>query len=47
MYANASGGGPTPLELTEVLAELAKLRDSGALTQGEYEAKKVDLLARI
>jgi len=46
-YASTAGGAPTPLELTEVIAELAKLRDAGALTQSEYEAKKVDLLARI
>jgi uncharacterized membrane protein YdbT with pleckstrin-like domain len=47
VYASPSDGGPTPLELTEVLAELAKLRDAGALTEGEFDAKKVDLLARI
>jgi len=47
VYADASSSGPTPLELAEVLGELAKLRDAGALTQSEYEAKKVDLLARI
>jgi hypothetical protein len=29
------------------LTELAKLRDAGAITPTEYEAKKTELLARI
>jgi hypothetical protein len=29
------------------LTELAKLRDAGAITPAEYEAKKTELLARI
>jgi hypothetical protein len=29
------------------LTELAKLRDAGAITPEEYEAKKTELLARI
>jgi uncharacterized membrane protein YdbT with pleckstrin-like domain len=34
-------------EATELLARLAELRDSGAITAEEYEAKKRDLLERI
>jgi uncharacterized membrane protein YdbT with pleckstrin-like domain len=40
VYARASGGGPTPLELTEVLAELAGLRDSGALHPGRVRRQE-------
>jgi hypothetical protein len=35
------------LEVTQVLGELAKLRDAGAITPEEYDAKKTELLARI
>jgi uncharacterized membrane protein YdbT with pleckstrin-like domain len=34
-------------ELTATLGELAKLRDAGAITSTEFEAKKTELLARI
>jgi uncharacterized membrane protein YdbT with pleckstrin-like domain len=37
----------TALEVTQVLGELAKLRDAGALTVEEYDAKKTELLSRI
>jgi uncharacterized membrane protein YdbT with pleckstrin-like domain len=34
-------------EITATLGELAKLRDAGAITVEEFEAKKAELLARI
>ena len=36
-----------PAEVTRTLASLADLRDRGAITPEEYEAKKADLLARL
>jgi hypothetical protein len=36
-----------PDEVTRTLASLADLRDRGAITPEEYEAKKADLLARL
>ena len=38
---------PTASDITTTLADLAKLRDAGAITAAEYDAKKADLLARI
>jgi uncharacterized membrane protein YdbT with pleckstrin-like domain len=35
------------LEYTEVIAQLAKLRDAGALTEAEFDGKKRELLARL
>ena len=37
----------TPDELTRTLASLADLRDRGAISAEEYEAKKADLLRRL
>jgi len=37
----------TPAEVTQTLNNLADLRDRGALTPEEYEAKKADLLGRL
>jgi hypothetical protein len=37
----------TPDELTRTLASLADLRDRGAISADEYEAKKADLLRRL
>ena len=37
----------TPSEVTQTLAGLADLRDRGAITPEEYEAKKADLLGRL
>ena len=43
-----AGGRPwTADEVTRALGDLAALRDKGALTPAEYEAKKQELLARI
>ena len=36
-----------PDEVTRTLASLADLRDRGAISAEEYEAKKTDLLARL
>jgi hypothetical protein len=35
------------MEIIQVLAQLAQLRDTGAITPAEYEAKKMDLLGRL
>ena len=37
----------TPDEVTAVLAELNQLRETGAITDDEYEAKKQELLGRL
>ena len=37
----------TPAEVTAALASLAKLRDQGAITSGEFEVKKRELLGRL
>lgn len=36
-----------PADITATLGELARLRDAGAITADDYEAKKTELLARI
>jgi hypothetical protein len=51
----AADAGPPPpappvdasLEVTQTLARLADLRDRGAITPEEYEAKKAELLGRL
>jgi uncharacterized membrane protein YdbT with pleckstrin-like domain len=43
----AAPPAPSAAELTATLGELAKLRDAGAITTTEFEAKKAELLARI
>ncbi|MDQ3870749.1 MAG: PH domain-containing protein [Chloroflexota bacterium] len=40
-------GSATPIEILDVLARLADLRDRGAITPAEYETKKAELLARL
>jgi uncharacterized membrane protein YdbT with pleckstrin-like domain len=42
----AAAAGPTPDPMAAI-NDLAKLRDSGAITNAEFEAKKADLLSRI
>ena len=37
----------SPDEITATLEDLANLRDRGALSAAEYEAKKADLLGRL
>jgi hypothetical protein len=37
----------SPLDLAELLAKLASLRDQGALTDAEYESKKAEILRRL
>ena len=37
----------TPEEVTQALVQLATLRDSGAITPAEYDAKKQELLGRL
>ena len=48
--AAATPAGPNPMtsaDAAAAIASLADLRDRGAITPEEYEAKKVDLLARM
>jgi uncharacterized membrane protein YdbT with pleckstrin-like domain len=45
--AVAPSAAPTSDEQLQTLARLAELRDSGAITPEEYEAKKTELLSRI
>ena len=42
-----AGSPSDPDEVTRTLANLADLRDRGAITPEEYEAKKADLLGRL
>ena len=47
-----SAGAPTAAsassaEITATLGDLARLRDAGAITAADYEAKKAELLARL
>jgi len=43
----AQGAGPTVDDATVTLQRLAQLRNSGAITDAEFEAKKQELLSRI
>lgn len=43
----ATAQAPAPQSPTQSLVELKKLLDAGAITQAEYDAKKVELLKRL
>jgi uncharacterized membrane protein YdbT with pleckstrin-like domain len=43
----AGGKSSSSADVTAALAQLAELRDKGAITVAEYEAKKAELLGRI
>jgi hypothetical protein len=45
--APVAAPAPAPTDQMAVLANLAQLRDSGAITAEEYAAKKAEILARI
>ncbi len=45
--AQAPGSRSNPDDVTRTLASLADLRDRGAISPEEYEAKKTDLLSRL
>ena len=45
--AAGAARGMTPAEVTQTLNGLADLRDRGAITPDEFEAKKADLLGRL
>ena len=45
--APSHAGRGNPDEVTRTLASLADLRDRGAISEAEYEAKKADLLSRL
>jgi len=45
--AAATAAPMSPDEVTATLAKLADLRDRGAISAEEYDAKKADLLGRI
>lgn len=42
-----AAAAPSADEVTNAISRLAELRDSGAITPEEYEAKKVELLAKL
>ncbi len=44
---DAASTGPDPQQVTATLSRLADLRDRGAITPEEFEAKKAELLARL
>jgi uncharacterized membrane protein YdbT with pleckstrin-like domain len=44
---DSSAMAKTPDEIMSALARLAELRDRGAVTQAEFEAKKSEMLARL
>jgi uncharacterized membrane protein YdbT with pleckstrin-like domain len=44
---SAAPAPPSAADITGTLGELARLRDAGAITADEYEAKKTELLARL
>ena len=43
----AAPAAPTAPSIPQQIAELAQLRDAGALSDAEFEAKKSELLARM
>lgn len=45
--ARATGGGPARPSVTDQIAALADLRDRGAISPAEYDAKKAQLLDRL
>ena len=45
--ADATVGAPAPPDTVELLRKLGDLRDAGVLTEGEFAAKKAELLRRI
>ena len=45
--ARAMGGAPRQQSVTDQIAALADLRDRGAISPAEYEAKKAQLLDRL
>jgi hypothetical protein len=47
MNAPVNNGGSSTADVMTMIGKLAELRDMGALTSDEYQAKKVELLARI
>ncbi|MCC6617411.1 MAG: SHOCT domain-containing protein [Chloroflexi bacterium] len=42
-----AGAAPATADPLAVLARLAELRDTGAVTSDEFEAKKAEILARV
>lgn len=44
---SVAGPSSAPVDPAQRLQQLADLRDRGAITQAEYEAKKAELLARL
>jgi Short C-terminal domain len=44
---SGSGGAPTQADALQQLAKLGELRDSGVISEAEFEAKKAELLRRI
>lgn len=45
--AAAANADMSPAQITELIGQLANLRDAGAITPEEFEAKKAELLGRL
>lgn len=45
--APVTGAEASPAQITELIGQLANLRDAGAITPEEFEAKKAELLGRL
>ena len=46
-HGHACDGGATGGRIPETIAKLAALRNSGAITPAEFDAKKAEILARV
>jgi hypothetical protein len=46
-HRTAAGGAPAQAAIPQQIEQLAALRDSGAITDAEFEAKKTELLSRM
>jgi Short C-terminal domain len=49
LLSSAAGGTdePAPLDIPDEIMKLGELRDSGAITNDEFERKKAELLDRM
>jgi hypothetical protein len=49
LLSSAAGGSdePAPLDIPDEIMKLGELRDSGAITNEEFERKKAELLDRM
>jgi len=47
MAISAATNSQSPIELIELIGKLAQLRDAGALSEDEFNVKKIELLRRV